>query len=333
MQRLLRRQQRRARTWLALLALGLLVASLLSLSCGAFGISLHDWWQGLDPLQQQVVWELRLPRTLLAILIGAGLATCGAVLQTLLHNPVAEPGLIGISSGASLAAVGAIFAAQHLDLWLPAWGISLAAFVGALGITLVLLLLSRHVRLDAARLLLLGVAVGIGTNAMTTWLLYFSNDQSLREIMFWLMGSLAYGQAQPGYWWLPFLLTLGFLLSQARSLALLQLGEYQAQLMGLDLARVRRRLVMAVCLLTGLSVALAGVIGFIGLVVPHLLRLLGRGGPEFVLPGAALGGGLLLLVADLLSRTLLPAGELPVGVLTASLGAPLFIWLLVRRHA
>ena len=124
MQRLLRRQQRRARTWLALLVLGLLVASLLSLSCGAFGISLQDWWQGLDPLQQQVVWELRLPRTLLAILVGAGLATCGAVLQTLLHNPVAEPGLIGISSGASLAAVGAIFAAQHLELWLPAWGIS-----------------------------------------------------------------------------------------------------------------------------------------------------------------------------------------------------------------
>ncbi len=330
---LLRQQRRVQRNWLWLLALLLVVIFALNLLVGP--ISWQQLWaeEGTARLSQQVLWQLRLPRACLALLIGAGLAMSGCVLQTLLHNPLAEPGLIGVSSGASLAAVLALFFSQRLAWVLPTWGVPVAAFLGALAVTGTLLLLASRGRLDNVRLLLLGVAIGICGSAITTWLLYFSNDQSLREIMFWMMGSLAYGQAQPAWWWLPYLAVMGWLLLRRDSLNLLQLGDEQAQLMGVALRRLRWQLVLAVCLLSGFAVALAGSIGFIGLLIPHLMRLLGRGSARFVLVASLLAGASTLLLADLLSRNLLPSGELPVGILTASLGAPLLIYLLVRRHA
>ena len=330
---LLRQQRRVQRNWLWLLALLLVVIFALNLLVGP--ISWQQLWaeEGTARLSQQVLWQLRLPRACLALLIGAGLAMSGCVLQTLLHNPLAEPGLIGVSSGASLAAVLALFFSQCLAWVLPTWGVPVAAFLGALAVTGTLLLLASRGRLDNVRLLLLGVAIGICGSAITTWLLYFSNDQSLREIMFWMMGSLAYGQAQPAWWWLPYLAVMGWLLLRRDSLNLLQLGDEQAQLMGVALRRLRWQLVLAVCLLSGFAVALAGSIGFIGLLIPHLMRLLGRGSARFVLVASLLAGASTLLLADLLSRNLLPSGELPVGILTASLGAPLLIYLLVRRHA
>ena len=333
MDALLRQQRRVQRNWLWLLALLLVVIFALNLVVGP--ISWQQLWadEGSARLSHQVLWQLRLPRACLALLIGAGLAMSGCVLQTLLHNPLAEPGLIGVSSGASLAAVLALFFSQRLAWVLPSWGVPVAAFLGALAVTGTLLLLASRGRLDNVRLLLLGVAIGICGSAMTTWLIYFSNDQSLREIMFWMMGSLAYGQAQPAWWWLPYLAVMGWLLLRRDSLDLLQLGDEQAQLMGLTLHRLRWQLVLAVCLLSGFAVALAGSIGFIGLLIPHLMRLLGRGSARFVLVASLLAGASTLLLADLLSRNLLPSGELPVGILTATLGAPLLIYLLVRRHA
>ena len=330
---LLRQQRRVQRNWLWLLALLLVVIFALNLLVGP--ISWQQLWaeEGTARLSQQVLWQLRLPRACLALLIGAGLAMSGCVLQTLLHNPLAEPGLIGVSSGASLAAVLALFFSQRLAWVLPPWGVPVAAFLGASAVTGTLLLLASRGRLDNVRLLLLGVAIGICGSAITTWLLYFSNDQSLREIMFWMMGSLAYGQAQPAWWWLPYLAVMGWLLLRRDSLNLLQLGDEQAQLMGVALRRLRWQLVLAVCLLSGFAVALAGSIGFIGLLIPHLMRLLGRGSARFVLVASLLAGASTLLLADLLYRNLLPSGELPVGILTASLGAPLLIYLLVRRHA
>jgi vitamin B12 transport system permease protein len=327
------KQRCQRRIWLTILFVSLLIAIMISLSSGSYHIGLTDWWHGLSSTQQQVIWQLRLPRTLLAIAVGGGLALCGSVLQILLHNPVAEPGLIGISSGASLLAVLFIFAGHQWGIMIPAWGVSVAAFSGALLVTFLLLRLSQRGHMSGSRLLLLGVAIGIASNAFTTWLLYFSDDQALREIMFWMMGSLAYGQMHPSYWWLPFTLVCGWLIFQHRKLALLQLGTYQAQLMGLDLRNTQRQLVWAVCFISGMCVALAGVIGFIGLVVPHLLRLAGKDGPVFTIPASVLAGSLLLLVADIASRALVSAGELPVGVVTATIGAPVFIWLLVRRHA
>lgn len=333
LQQLWDQQRTKRRTWLIVLFLILLIAVVCSFSIGSYPIHLMDWVHGLNETQQQVILQLRLPRTLLAIAVGSGLALCGAVLQILLHNPVAEPGLIGISSGAGFLAVSVIFVAHMGGIDIPAWGISASAFLGALLVTLLLIRLSKQGLLGGSRLLLLGVAIGIATNALTTWLLYFSDDQALREIMFWMMGSLSYGQLHPAFWWVPFLIVMSWLVMQYPKLALLQLGAYQAQLMGLDLKATRRKLVWAVCFISGMCVALAGVIGFIGLVVPHLLRLLSKESPAFTLPASVLTGGVLLLTADIVSRTVVSAGELPVGVVTATIGAPVFIYLLVKRHA
>ncbi len=333
LQQLWDQQRDKRRFWLIVLFCILLLAIICSFSIGSYPIHLRDWFAGLTETQKQVIFQLRLPRTLLAIAVGSGLALCGAVLQILLHNPVAEPGLIGISSGAGFLAVLVIFTAHMGGINIPAWGVSASAFIGALLVTLLLLRLSRQGMMGGSRLLLLGVAIGISTNALTTWLLYFSDDQALREIMFWMMGSLSYGQLHPAYWWIPFLIVMAWLVWQSPKLALLQLGTYQAQLMGLDLKTTRRRLVWAVCFISGMCVALAGVIGFIGLVVPHLLRLLSKDSTVFTLPASVLTGGVLLLTADILSRSVVSAGELPVGVVTATIGAPVFIYLLVRKHA
>lgn len=329
---LLNQQQRKYRFWLLGLGLALLGAMLLSLQLGAVGVGIEALWRPVSALEQQVFWQLRLPRTLLAILVGASLALCGAVLQVLLHNPLAEPGLIGISSGASLAAVGTLALSAHLGLALPYWSLSLAAFIGALVVTGLLLSLARR-RLGQGALLLFGVAVGIFANAIMTWLLYLADDASLRTFLFWMMGSLGYGQQLSFWWWLPAVLTLGWLMAQGRRLDLLGLGENQARLLGLDVRRLRPRLVLAVCLLTAFSVAMAGVIGFVGLVVPHLLRLLVGGRQRFLLPASVLAGATLLALADVAARQTLAVGELPIGAVTATLGAPVFIWLLVRRYA
>ncbi|WP_375055182.1 vitamin B12 ABC transporter permease BtuC [Zobellella sp. DQSA1] len=329
---LLIQQQYKYRYWLLGLGAALLLAVLLSLQLGAVGVGIEALWRPVSALEQQVFWQLRLPRTLLAVLVGASLALCGAVLQVLLHNPLAEPGLMGISSGASLAAVLTLSLSTHFGLQLPYWSLSLAAFAGALVVTLLLLALARR-RLGQGALLLFGVAVGIFANAIITWLLYLADDASLRTFLFWMMGSLGYGQQLSFWWWWPALLTLGWLTMQGRRLDMLALGENQARLLGLDVHRLRPRLVLAVCLLTAFCVAMAGVIGFIGLVVPHLLRLLVGGQQRFLLPASVLAGAALLTLADVAARQTLAVGELPIGAVTATLGAPVFIWLLVRRYA
>ena len=316
--------------WLLGLGLLLLVSLGLTLWLGPVRLG----WPGhLDPLAEQILWQIRWPRAWMAILLGAGLASSGCILQTLLHNPLAEPGLIGVSGGASMCAVLALVLTRLAGAELPLWGLSSAAFGGAMLMTLILLGLTRGQRLDSARLLLLGVALGIGAGAVTTWLLFLANDTSVREILFWMMGSLSYSQDQSAWWAIPYLLSLGWLLWRRDAFTLLQLGEQHAQLLGVNLKRLRWQLILVVALLSGVAVAMAGAIGFIGLLVPHLMRLLTRQGVALVLPASALAGGIVLLWADWLARTLFMAGELPVGVVTATLGAPLLIYLLVTRHA
>ncbi|GAA3527423.1 vitamin B12 ABC transporter permease BtuC [Zobellella aerophila] len=329
----LQQQQDRQKRWLWGLVLALLFSAALSLHLGAFELGLDALWRELSPLERQVFWQLRLPRTLLAILVGASLALCGAVLQVLLHNPLAEPGLIGISSGASLAAVSTLALGANLELVLPYWSLSLAAFLGAWLVTLALLTLARRQWLGPGQLLLFGVAVGIFANAIMTWLLYLADDASLRTFLFWMMGSLGYGQQLSLWFWLPPVAVLLWLGRQGAKLDLLALGESQAHLLGLNTRRLRPLLVLAVCLLTAFCVAMAGVIGFIGLVVPHLLRLLVGGQQRFLLPASMLAGGCFLTLADIAARQGISSGELPIGAVTATLGAPLFLYLLVRRHA
>lgn len=326
-------QRRRRRIILASLGVVLLFAVVLSISLGQFSVTWTDWQHGLSPLQRQIVMELRLPRLWCALMVGCGLALCGHVLQILLHNPVAEPGLIGVSSGAGLLAIAVLFLAFQWQTTLPAWAVNLSAFLGAALVAAVLLWLAGRGRLRGSRLLLLGMAISIICNALTTWLIYFSNDQGLRQMMIWLMGSLTASPFQMSGTWLIYLLACGWLLTQARNLQLLQLGAVQAQLLGVSWQRLQYRLLVAVCLIIGISVALTGIIGFIGLVVPHFVRLISRDNPQFTLPVSGLAGGILLAIADLIARLSLSGGELPVGVVTATIGAPVFIYLLVRRYA
>lgn len=320
--------QRRQRRWYlaGIIALGLLILSaLLSLSAGEI------WFfpfAGDSPLQQQLLIELRLPRMISAILIGASLAVSGGVLQVLLGNPLAEPGVLGISGGASLALVIVMFV---FPAFASPYGLMAAALLGALSFTAVLVFLARKQSMSTARLLLIGVALGILSGAIVTWAFYFSSDLNLRQLMYWLMGSLS------GVYWPQ--LTLAFvvvpallwLCAQGKKLDLMMLGETQARQLGLDTRALRWQLILMISILVGASVAMAGVIGFVGLVVPHFLRLWLGTENRYLIPLAAVAGAVLMLLADTLGRLAIESAELPVGAVTTTIGAPLFIWMLMRR--
>ncbi|EIK2266861.1 vitamin B12 ABC transporter permease BtuC [Vibrio cholerae] len=319
------KQQRWQRSSYLLIGLFLSVC-VLYLLVGELWLSPFSAWSSLE---QQLVWELRLPRLLAAAVIGASLAVAGATLQVLLGNVLAEPGVVGVSGGASVAMVILLLFFPSLN---SPVAFMAAAVLGALLFTLLLVVMARKLRLTTARLLLVGVALGILSGAVVTWAFYFSDDLGLRQLMYWLMGSVA------GVSWYQHLLSLVavpvviWLVLQGGVLDKLMLGEGHAKQLGIDIHCVRWRLILAIALLVGASVALGGVIGFVGLVVPHLLRLTLGSENRLLLPLSALCGSLLLVSADLIARLALGSGELPLGVVTTTLGAPIFIWMLVRNH-
>ncbi|WP_070967870.1 vitamin B12 ABC transporter permease BtuC [Vibrio sonorensis] len=285
---------------------------------------------GLSHLEEQLLWKLRVPRLLAAMAIGAGLALSGAVLQVLLGNVLAEPGLLGISGGASMFMAGLLI---FFPLMATPVGFMLAAIIGAMLFTLLLVSISRVMRLTTSRLLLLGVALGIMSSSVVTWAFYFSDDQSLRQLMYWLMGSVG------GASWYHHILTIVmlpvavWLCLKGRLLDKLMMGEVHARQLGVNVEKVRWRLIIAVAIIVGCAVALGGIIGFVGLVVPHLVRLALGSENRYLLPTAAICGAALMVVSDLLARTVLDSAELPVGVVTTTIGAPVFIWMLLKNHA
>lgn len=281
------------------------------------------------PLEQQLVMQLRLPRLCAAIIIGAALAVSGASLQVLLGNVLAEPGVLGISGGASVMMVGLLFFFPVLATPL---GFMFAAMIGSMVFTLILVSVARRKGLTTTRLLLIGVALGILSSAIVTWAFYFSDDLSLRQLMYWLMGSIggiSWSQHLVTLFMLPVIIWLCF---QGKVLDKLMMGEVHAKQLGVDIAAVRWKLILAVSLLVGGAVALGGMIGFIGLVIPHLLRMALGTENKYLLPLSALCGGAFLVAADIIARTSLHAAELPLGVVTTSIGAPIFIWMLVKNH-
>ncbi|WP_199189189.1 vitamin B12 ABC transporter permease BtuC [Photobacterium sp. GB-27] len=323
---LLARQQSRWRFSFWLIVLLLILVCFFSLSVGELWITP---WAPEGGLEQQLLLQLRLPRLLAALAIGAALASSGAVLQVLLGNPLAEPGVLGISGGASLALVAVLF---FLPLAPSPMLTMFTAMGGALLFTLILVGLSRRRSVSMTRLLLIGVALGILSSAVITWAFYFSDDLNMRQLMYWLMGSLGgvnWQQLSLLFFIVP---VLAVLCCQGKKLDILMLGELHARQLGLNVATLRWKLILMVSLLVGSAVALAGIIGFIGLVVPHLIRLMLGTENRFLLPLSALAGGVLLAFADTLSRILLPSADLPVGVVTTSLGAPVFIWMLMRAQ-
>lgn len=277
-----------------------------------------------------VMQEIRLPRAILAVLVGASLGLAGAAMQGYLRNPLAEPGLLGISGSAALGAVLAI--QTGLAATLPL-GLPLAALFGALlGVFLITLLAGKQG--GTLSLILAGIAISALASAMVSLVLNLSpNPFATSEIVFWLMGSLADRSMEHVGLILPFvLLGGGMLLTLQRSLDAMTLGEDAAEALGMGVARMRRRLIIGAALVVGASTAVAGTIGFVGLVVPHLLRPFVGAMPGRLLPASALGGAIMVLLADILVRVILPQSDLKLGVLTALIGAPLFLHLIYQTR-
>ncbi|HHN9330898.1 TPA: vitamin B12 ABC transporter permease BtuC [Escherichia coli] len=320
---LARQQQRQNIRWLLCLSVLMLLALLLSLCAGEQWISPGDWF---SPRGELFVWQIRLPRTLAVLLVGAALAISGAVMQALFENPLAEPGLLGVSNGAGVGLIAAVLLGQGQ---LPNWALGLCAIAGALIITLILLRFARR-HLSTSRLLLAGVALGIICSALMTWAIYFSTSVDLRQLMYWMMGGFGGVDWRQSWLILALIPVLLWICCQSRPMNMLALGEISARQLGLPLWFWRNVLVAATGWMVGVSVALAGAIGFIGLVIPHILRLCGLTDHRVLLPGCALAGASALLLADIVARLALAAAELPIGVVTATLGAPVFIWLLLK---
>lgn len=344
-------QRRQLALWLAALLAVLLVSLTLAITLGPVRIAPQQAWLiaaheigtrlGMDlqpgdwsTAQFQIVWRVRMPRILLAALAGAGLALVGVAMQAMVRNPLADPYLLGVSSGASVGAVsvlafGALAFAGELALPLGAFGGALIACVS------VYLLAYANGRLQASRLILGGVAIAYCLGGVTSLIVLTADQRELaNSVLTWTLGSLA------GTRWdelgLPAALLLigaALLLTQARALNALLSGEESAATLGVDTTRTRRWLFVLVSLVTGVLVALTGPIGFVGLIVPHITRMLVGAEHRRVLPVAALVGAIFLVWVDVFSRIAFAPAEVPVGVITSLLGGPFFVWMLCRKNA
>lgn len=309
----------------------LLATFTIGIAVGSVPLAPGEVWAGLlrgDAPASAIVRELRVPRVLLAFLVGGGLGLTGAALQALVRNPLADPYLLGLSGGAGLGAVLAIAARTG-----SAWAVPASAFAGALAAVALVYRLSvvGGKRLDPRVLLLAGVVVGAFAAAVMSAIIVLSDAPQLRNAFLWLLGGFSAASWDSLRLFAVYaLLPLGVLLLSARALDLLALGEETAMHLGADVERVRRRVYLAASLLTAASVATCGIIGFVGLVVPHAVRRLWSPLHRALMPGAFLAGGTFLVLADAAARSILRPIELPVGVVTALVGVPLFA-LLLRR--
>lgn len=327
--------------WLAAL---LCVISVASLATGASGTSL---WGALakivqgQPLTQTeavVLWDIRAPRLVLGICVGAALAVSGAVMQGLFRNPLADPGLVGVSAGAGLGAICAIVLGGVLPAWVAAltgtYLVPVAAFLGGWISTMVLYrVATRGGKTSVATMLLAGIALGALAGAATGLLVYAADDNQLRDLTFWGLGSLA------GASWAKVLvggplivIAIGIACTQGRGLNGLAMGEATAHHIGIPVQRMKNIAILTVAAATGAAVAVSGGIGFIGIVVPHVLRLWSGPDHRTLLINAALLGASILLLADMISRVVIAPAELPIGIVTAVLGAPVFLWILLRKR-
>jgi iron complex transport system permease protein len=336
---------KRWRVWVVTLALVVLIAeaTALSLATGpaplpagkVFRVLLSPLpgLQGLaadiSPRESQIVWEVRLPRFLLAFLVGAALAVAGVVLQSLFQNPMAEPSIIGVSSGAALGATAAIIAG--LDF--AAWGLSgrtVAAFIGAVGVTALVYVLSRRGgRTPVGLLLLTGIAIASLCSSVASLILVLGRNHQVTDVVIWMMGSVSYQGWHEVQMVVPWALVgTAVALVYSRELNALLLGDEQAAFLGVPVERVKLLMLGCGALLAGAAVAVAGIVGFVGLVVPHVMRLLV--GPEHrvLVPLSFLGGGLIVSLSALVSTLL---GAVPLGIITSLIGAPFFLYLLHRQ--
>jgi iron complex transport system permease protein len=330
------------------LSLIFLLVAVLSLAIGPTGISLQALPRAIAASlgyssdtaatrDRLVLIDLRLPRTLLAAFVGAALATSGAIMQGLFRNPLADPGLVGVSSGAALAAVATIVlghgVAAPLVAPLGIYALPFAAFWGGLITTLLLVAIaSRHGQLAVGTLLLAGIAIGALASAIGGVIVYASDDRELRDLTLWQMGSLSGASWQKVLAVIPFAIAIAILVPRiTRGLNGLLLGEAEAMYLGIDTERTKRIAIGTTAAAVGAAVAVAGVIGFVGLVVPHVIRLILGPDHRAVLPGSAILGAALVIFADILARMAIRPAELPIGIVLALIGAPVFLHLVLKR--
>jgi len=315
-----------------------------SVAIGAVSLSLGDVLYAIvsrfssapltpdQALNEAVVWDLRLARVLTAMIVGASLATCGAAMQGLFGNPLADPGIVGVSSGASL---GAIMVVVLQISTFGMWTLPIGAFLAGTGTTFIIYALARPGQEggDNSKLLLVGIAVNAIGGALAGYLTYLATMEQLQSLTFWSMGSLSSAR------WITVSISaplaivgIGLLYHWSRPLDLLALGERQARHLGVDVTILRRKLIFVTALLVAAAVSFNGTIGFVGLVIPHLFRLMIGPAHRLLIPFSAAGGALLVMLADLAARTLDPPSEVPIGVIMGSLGGPFFLWMIYRSR-
>lgn len=337
-------RETRANTLRWALAGALVLSCFASLQVGATDVTLSTMLaklihgETLTQIERVVLFDIRLPRLAMGVLVGAALAVSGAAMQGLFRNPLADPGIVGVGAGAGLGAILAIV----LGTLLPAWLIDLtgnqltpfAAFLGGWGSTILLYRVStRHGRTSVATMLLAGIVLGALAGALSGILVYIADDTQLRDLTFWGLGSLAGASWAKVFAAGPMiLLAIGVSLTLGRGLNGLALGEATAAHIGIDVQRMKSTGILAVAGATGAAVAVSGGIGFIGIVVPHLLRLASGPDHRTLLLNAALLGATLLILADMIARVVIAPAELPIGIVTAVLGAPVFLWILLKRR-
>jgi len=302
-----------------------------ALQAGSYELSMTQLWNALSSQQksveQTIVWELRAPRAYVAFVCGGLLALAGALMQVLLRNPLADPYILGVSGGASVAALFAMF------LGFGSFVVSSSAFVGSLvSILLVFGLSTGQGSWNSNRLLLTGVVIAAGWGALINFILSSSPDKPLRGMLFWLMGDISHVSAGFSEF-LVLLLALVISVAMARQLNILARGDLQASVVGVNVKPLRISLFLLASLLTAFAVTRVGSVGFVGLIVPHIVRLIAGSNHRILLPACVLLGGNLLLVSDTLARTVLAPQQLPVGVITAFIGVPFFLFLLNRQYA
>ena len=309
----------------------LLIASTVSLMIGPVSFTVSEVWSGIfhsdDSLSRRIVWELRFPRVLIGMIVGMCLAVSGAILQGVMKNPLADPGIIGVTSGAGLAATVIMIIFPAYIMFLP-----LAAFLGALVTALIVYTLSWKGGTSPVRIILVGVAINAVIGAFMSALMLLYSDR-VQSVLPWLAGGIA------GVGWIQFemiiyyaVVALLLSLYAIRHIRILRLGDEVAKLLGHNVEKSRFFLIVLSTLLAGIAVSVAGLIGFVGLVVPHILRIMIGGDYRYLLPASALGGGLLVVLADTVARSMFNPIELPVGILLAFLGGPFFLYMIQRRR-
>jgi len=321
----------------------LLIVMCISLAWGQIDIPLHstlsvvaeqlglpgNWQPEFTQEQKAVLWFIRMPRTLVGVLVGAALGVAGAVMQGVFSNPLADPGIVGVSSGAATGAVVSIalgVSAQSM-FYMPMF-----AFVGAIcAVSITVFLAMRHGKIPVMTLLLSGVAVSMLLGALTSGILTFMNEQKLQQYLFWMVGGLDYRRWEHVYLALgPIVLGICIMLLLARHLNILVLGETEAKAVGMAVVPFRLFLLFVAAMTTATAVCVSGNIGFVGLVVPHMMRMLIGPDHRVLLPASALAGAIFLVLCDTLGRLVIPPAEVRVGIMTALLGTPYFLYLLRR---